>query len=33
MAIISLKMGNLDLQVQSLKTILSIVKGEKHGLF
>jgi hypothetical protein len=32
MVIISLNMGNLGLQVQSLKTILIIVEGEKHGL-
>jgi hypothetical protein len=32
MAIISLKMGNFCLHVQSLKTILIIVEGEKHGL-
>ncbi len=32
MAIVSLKMGNLGLEVQSLKTKLTIVKGEKHGL-
>jgi hypothetical protein len=32
MVIISLKMGNLGLKVQSSKARLTIVKGEKHGL-
>ncbi len=32
MTIVSLKMGNLGLKVQSLKTRLTIVKGERHGL-
>ncbi len=32
MAIVSFKMGNLGLEVQSLKTKLTIVKGEKHRL-
>ncbi len=33
MDIISLNMGNLGLKVQSLKIILTIVKGKKQGLF
>ncbi len=32
MAIVNLKMGNLCLEVQSLKTKLTIVEKEKHGL-
>jgi hypothetical protein len=33
MAIINLKMGNLGLEVQTLKTgLVTIVEGEKQGL-
>jgi hypothetical protein len=32
MAMVNMKMGNLGLEVQSLKTRLAIVEGEKHGL-
>ncbi len=32
MLLVSLKMGNLGLEVQSLKPRLTIVKGKKHGL-
>jgi hypothetical protein len=32
MVIINLKMGNLGLEVQSLKTILTTVEGEKQQL-
>ncbi len=32
-AIVSLKMGNLGLKVRSLKIRLTIVEGEKQGLF
>jgi hypothetical protein len=32
MAIVSLKMGNLGLKVQSLNIRLTIVKGEKIGI-
>ncbi len=32
MAIIKLKMGNLGLEVQSLKTILTTIEGEKQQL-
>ncbi len=32
MAIMSQKMGNLGLEVKSLKAILTIVEGEKQGL-
>jgi hypothetical protein len=33
MAIVSLKMGNMCLELQSLKIKLTIVEREKHGLF
>ncbi len=33
MAIVSMKMGNLGLKVQSLKIRLTTVKQEKQGLF
>jgi hypothetical protein len=32
MAMVSQKMDNLGLEVKSLKTILTIVEGEKQGL-
>ncbi len=32
MTIVNFKMGNLGLKIQSLKTILTIVKGEKQQL-
>jgi hypothetical protein len=32
MAIVNLKMGNLGLEVQSLKTILTTIEGEKQQL-
>jgi hypothetical protein len=31
MAIVSQKIGNLGLEIKTLKTILTIMEGEKHG--